>query len=66
MTNMIYGIRELCGEAWENAINETIRVLNLTAKTNLTFQDNWKEAQNTAFCFNVKFDENGNLARFTR
>ena len=62
---MIYGIRELCGEAWENAINETIRVLNLTAKTNLTFQDNWKEAQNTAFCFNVKFDENGHLAHFT-
>lgn len=54
-------IMELSGEAWHNAIEHVIDLLDWNAGGVLTFRNDWRMAQNHAIEHNLKFDLNGNL-----
>lgn len=49
-------IMELCGEAWHNAIENIIDLINLNS-----FPDDWRTAQAYAIERELKFDLNGNI-----
>lgn len=53
-----FGIRELYGSAWHNAIKNIGSALEYSEEE--TFSD-WRYIQKVAFKLNVRFDMNGNI-----
>ena len=61
-----YGIFDMFGEAHQNALGEVARILKLTTGLELNYKNDWKSLQNTAACFNLRFDQNGFLVHIEK
>lgn len=53
-------INELCGEAYNNAINNVIKQLK-PFNFNWDYKHNWRDAHSFAEMHSVEFDYNGNF-----
>jgi hypothetical protein len=53
----------LCGYAFDSAMNNVIKIINRYCNTSLTYEGNWEAIENIANELGISFDANGEIIK---